>query len=76
MRPWPIAEESYLVEDVATLIVQVNGKVRDRIEVAADADEATCTDRALESDKVQSYLSGAEPRKVIVRAPNLVNFVL
>ena len=72
---WPIADPALLVEDTVTLIVQVAGKVRDRIEVAADADEATCVAAALASDKVQAQLAGNEPRKVIARPPKLVNIV-
>jgi leucyl-tRNA synthetase len=59
-----------------TLVVQVNGKVRDRIEVDAgiDADEATRL--ALASEKVSAALGGAEPSRVIARPPNLVNVVV
>ncbi len=73
---WPVADPALLVEDTVTLVVQVNGKVRDRIEVASDADEAACRDAALASAKVGAQLDGADPRKVIVRAPKLVNIVL
>ena len=58
------------------MIVQVNGKVRDRIEVPAGIDEADAERQALASDKIQALLDGAEPRKVIVRPPNLVNIVI
>jgi leucyl-tRNA synthetase len=57
-------------------VVQVNGKVRDRIEVAADADEPTCTNLALASEKVRAHLGAGEPRKVIARPPKLVNIVV
>jgi leucyl-tRNA synthetase len=73
---WPAADPAQLVEDAVTLVVQVNGKVRDRIEVASDADEATCLAAALASDKVRAQLDGAEPRKVIVRPPKLDNQVV
>ena len=72
--PWPAADPAMLVEDSVTMVVQVAGKVRDRIEVAADADEATCVAAALASEKVQAHLDG-EPRKVIARPPKLVNLV-
>jgi leucyl-tRNA synthetase len=55
--------------------VQVNGKVRDRIEVDAGVDEAEMERLALASPKVQAALEGAEPRKVIARPPKLVNIV-
>ncbi len=72
---WPVADPAMLVEDTVTLVVQVAGKVRDRIEVPADADEAACVALALASEKVQVQLGGAEPRKVIARPPKLVNVV-
>jgi leucyl-tRNA synthetase len=72
---WPKADPTLLVDDTVTLIVQVKGKVRDRIEVPADADEATCVAAALASAKVRAQLDGAEPRKVIARPPGLVNIV-
>jgi len=55
-------------------VVQVAGKVRDRLEVSPDISEADLQALALASDKVRPYLDG-EPRKVIVRAPKLVNVV-
>ena len=73
---WPVADESQLVEDSVTLVVQVNGKVRDRIEVAADADESACVAAALGSEKVRAHLGEGEPRKVIARPPKLVNIVV
>ncbi len=74
-EPWPVADESLLVEDTVTMVVQVAGKVRDRIEVPSDFDEAACERAALASEKVQALLDGASPRKVIVKAPKLVNIV-
>ena len=56
------------------MVVQVNGKVRDRIEVAADISGEDAEALALASEKVAAQLDG-EPRKVIVRAPKLVNVV-
>ena len=73
--PWPTAAASMLIEDSVTLIVQINGKVRDRIEVPADADSAACIAVAMASEKVRTQLAGAEPRKVIARPPKLVNIV-
>ncbi|MGK2929669.1 MAG: hypothetical protein ACSLFO_08855, partial [Acidimicrobiales bacterium] len=62
------------VESV-TMVVQVNGKVRDRLEVSPDISEDEARVLALASEPVQSRLDG-EPRKVIVRPPKLVNIVL
>ncbi|MGQ0521278.1 MAG: hypothetical protein ACT4PX_09030, partial [Actinomycetota bacterium] len=59
-----------------TLVVQVNGKVRDRIEVAAEIDAAGAEALALASVRVQELLAGREPTKVIARPPRLVNVVV
>jgi leucyl-tRNA synthetase, eubacterial and mitochondrial family len=72
--PWPEPDPALLVVESVTCVVQVAGKVRDRLEVAPDISEADLEALALASEKVKSYLSGA-PRKVIVRAPKLVNIV-
>ncbi len=74
--PWPAADPALLVVETATLVVQVNGKVRDRIEVAHDIDEDAAVAAALASDKVGAQLAGGEPRKVIARPPKLVNIVI
>ena len=73
---WPTADGSKLVLDTVTMVVQVNGKVRDRIEVAADIAEADAEALALASERVQGYLDGGEPRRVIARPPKLVNVVV
>lgn len=71
---WPVAQAALLVQDSVTCVVQVAGKVRDRLEVSPEISDADLEALALASEKVQSFLSGA-PRKVIVRAPKLVNIV-
>jgi leucyl-tRNA synthetase len=71
-----VADPAKLVVDTVTMVVQVNGKVRDRIEVPAGIDEADATRLALGSAKVQAHLGGGEPRKVIARPPKLVNVVV
>lgn len=58
------------------MIVQVNGKVRDRIDVDAGIGEDEATAVALASEKVQALLEGAAPKKVIARPPKLVNLVV
>lgn len=73
---WPVADQSMLSVSSVTMVVQINGKVRDTIEVSADLDEQGATRIALESQKVQRFLDGNEPSKVIVRAPRLVNLVV
>ncbi len=74
-QAWPEADAEVAAEDEITLVVQVNGKVRDRITVPVDVDEATAKQKALASERVQSYLEGAEPRKVIYVPGRLVNIV-
>ena len=59
-----------------TLVVQVNGKVRDRLNVPADIDEAAAQAQALTSPRVQSYTQGKEVAKTIYVPGRLVNLVL
>ncbi|MFD0665375.1 leucine--tRNA ligase [Thermocatellispora tengchongensis] len=72
--PWPVADPALLVQESVTCVVQVAGKVRDRLEVSPDIGEDALAELALASEKVKALLSGA-PRRVIVRAPKLVNIV-
>ncbi|MBF4995252.1 leucine--tRNA ligase [Arthrobacter gandavensis] len=72
---WPAVDESLLVQDTVTAIVQVKGKVRDRLEVPADITEDALRELALASEQVQKTLDGAGIRTVIVKAPKLVNIV-
>ena len=65
-----------LEEDTFELVVQVNGKVRDRIQVPADLPEDELVARAKESPKVQAHLNGAEIRQTIVVPRKLVNLVV
>jgi leucyl-tRNA synthetase len=74
--PFPVADPAYLVEDAVEYPVQVNGKVRGRITVPADADADTMEAAALADEKVQAFLAGATPKKVIVVAGRLVNLVV
>ncbi|MGE2727053.1 leucine--tRNA ligase [Mycolicibacterium pulveris] len=74
--PFPVADPAYLVEDTVEYPVQVNGKVRGRITVAADADADAMEAAALADEKVQAFLDGATPKKVIVVAGRLVNIVI
>jgi leucyl-tRNA synthetase len=72
---WPTADPALLVEDTVTCVVQVAGKVRDRLEVAPTIAEDALRELALASDAVVRALNGAAVRTVIVRAPKLVNVV-
>ena len=73
---FPTADPAELVDETVTLVIQVNGKVRDKIEVATDIDAATAESLALASARVKELLNGGEPRRVIARPPNLVNVVI
>jgi leucyl-tRNA synthetase len=72
---WPGFDEELARDELVTLVVQVDGKVRDRIEVEADAGPETCRELALGSEKTRRALDGREIAKVIVREPRLVNLV-
>ena len=75
LASWPSFDEALARDETVTLVVQVDGKVRDRIEVSADADEETCRELALSSEKARHALDGREIANVIVRPPRLVNLV-
>ncbi|GFZ90100.1 leucine--tRNA ligase [Nesterenkonia alkaliphila] len=73
---WPAYEESLLVEDTVTAVVQVKGKLRDKLEVPADISAEDLEAQALALPKIQRYIEeDGGVRKVIVRAPKLVNVV-
>ncbi len=76
LRTWPIADPALLVEETVTMVIQVDGKVRDRLEVAPDVSEADAEALALASPAVAAALDGGTPRRVITRPPKLVNVVL
>ncbi|HEY3557878.1 MAG TPA: leucine--tRNA ligase [Kribbella sp.] len=72
---WPKVDPALLVQDTVTCVVQVAGKVKDRLDVAPDISDADLEQLALASEAVQKALDGRGTRKVIVRAPKLVNIV-
>jgi leucyl-tRNA synthetase len=76
VQAWPSWDEETAREEVVSLVVQVNGRVREKIDVPADTDDETLKQLALESGKVQKWLEGKTPRKVIVVRGTLVNIVL
>jgi leucyl-tRNA synthetase len=75
-EPWPEADEAQLVRETFELVVQVNGRVRDRFEVDAGLSEDELVELARGSERVRAYLDGGEPRKTIVVPRRLVNFVV
>jgi leucyl-tRNA synthetase len=76
-QPWPAFDPEIAKEDEITLVVQVNGKVRDRIMVPADITEEEAKARALASDGVKKYIDGNQPKKVVyVAGRGMVNIVI
>jgi leucyl-tRNA synthetase len=75
-QPWPKFDAQAAAEDEITIPVQVNGKVRDRVTVPAEASEDAIKSAALASENVQKYLEGKPPRKVIVVPGKLVSIVM
>ena len=73
---WPVVDEAALVQDEIELMLQVNGKLRGQIRVAAAADKAAIEAAALASDTAQKYLEGQPPKKVVVVPGRLVNIVV
>jgi leucyl-tRNA synthetase len=74
--PFPVVDEKYLIEDTVEYPIQVNGKVRSRVTVAAGASKDDVQALALAEEKIAALLDGDEPRKVIVVPGKLVNVVL
>lgn len=72
---WPEVDESLLIEDQVTCVVQVSGKVRDRLEVSPDIDAASLEELALATEGAQKALAGRPIKTIVVRAPKLVNIV-
>jgi leucyl-tRNA synthetase len=72
---WPAHDDALLVQETVTAVVQVQGKVRDRLEVSPDISEDELRELALASENVQRAMDGRGIRTVIVRAPKLVNIV-
>lgn len=73
---WPVVDESLLVQEAVTAVVQVRGKVKARLEVSPEISEADLEQLAMADADVQRALDGAVVRKVVVRAPKLVNIVV
>jgi leucyl-tRNA synthetase len=76
LQPWPEWDPALTRRDIVTMVVQVNGKVRDRLEVDAAISAATAEELALGSETIQEWVEGKEVRKVISRPPRLVNVVV
>ncbi|MDX2500988.1 MAG: leucine--tRNA ligase [Deltaproteobacteria bacterium] len=76
LAPWPKYRESALVKDELLIVVQVNGKLRSRFQVAIDTAEDTIKEMALADDRIVKFIDGKEIKKVIVVKNKLVNIVV
>ncbi len=74
-QPWPDFDESAMARDSIELVLQVNGKLRSKIQIAADANKDSCEKAALADESVQKHIEGKTVRKVIVVPGRLVNIV-
>jgi leucyl-tRNA synthetase len=75
-QSWPVYDKNKLTGKTAVIVVQVNGKLRDRIEVAVGAIDDDLKQKALDNDKVKAATEGKQPKKVIVVPGKLVNVVV
>jgi leucyl-tRNA synthetase len=76
LEPWPVADQAKLVREEVELVLQVNGKVRDRVRVPAGLSEEELVARARASEKVQAHVDGGKERRVVVVPDKLVNIVV
>ncbi|QIB26648.1 leucine--tRNA ligase [Caloranaerobacter azorensis] len=74
-QKWPEYDRKAIVKDQITIVIQVNGKVRDKIEVDANIDKESLEKLALNSERVKSFIEGKEIKKIIVVPKKLVNIV-
>ena len=75
-QPWPAADLALLERDTVEVVLQVNGKLRDRIQASADAAREELEQLARERPKIQAHVDGHEVVKVVVVPGKLVNFVV
>ncbi|HHN74512.1 MAG TPA: leucine--tRNA ligase, partial [Acidobacteria bacterium] len=73
--PWPEWDERYLAQDQVEIVVQVTGKVRGKVKVAAEADEAAVRQAAEADERIARHLAGKTVRKVIYIPGKLINIV-
>jgi leucyl-tRNA synthetase len=76
LQSWPAFDPELIRQETVTMVVQVNGKLRDKLEVSPDITEVDAEAAALALPKVQESLAGRTPQRVIVRPPRLVNIVV
>ena len=75
LQPWPTYNPEFLVENTKEIVIQVNGKLRDKVVLPADASRDALESAALASPRVAEYTEGKTIRKVIVVPGRLVNIV-
>jgi leucyl-tRNA synthetase len=75
-QSWPVADPALVAHSSVVMVVQVNGKVRARLDVRPDISESAAAAAALASAEVQKLLAGAAPQRVVARPPRLVNIIL
>ena len=73
---WPVVDPALLTEDSVTAIFQINGKIQSRVEVAPKISDAELEEMALQDSEILAALSGAQPKKIITKAPKFVNIVI
>ncbi len=74
-EPWPSYNLDLTIDPEIEIVIQINGKIRDKITIPAESDETAIQEIALESESVQAFLTGKTVRKVIVIKNRLVNIV-
>jgi leucyl-tRNA synthetase len=75
-QAWPVADPEMAAEDEVEIVIQVNGKLRDKLTMAVDADEAALREAALNNERVRSFIGDKAVRRVIVVPGKLVNVVI
>jgi leucyl-tRNA synthetase len=73
---WPTVDPALLIDDEVEAVIQINGKIKDRMNVSPNISEADFEAAALARPSIIAELAGAAPKKVIARPPKLVNIVL
>jgi leucyl-tRNA synthetase len=76
LQSWPVADPELVKEDTITMVIQINGKVRARLEVPVATSEADAERLALENEIIQTALEGATVKRVVARPPRLVNIIV
>jgi leucyl-tRNA synthetase len=73
---WPTVDPALLTQDSVTAIFQINGKIKSRVDISPDISDADLEKMAFADEAVSAELAGAQPKKVITKAPKFVNIVL